>query len=350
MDFTISEAQTELSALTRRIVADRVTPTQLRAAEESGARYDRALWAVLAETGILGVDDLLEQCSVLVELGRGLAPVPYLPSIAVAGPALARFGSAELRLRWLAPAVAGQAVLTAALAHPDVRPPAVTGRAGGGWQLSGEVLAVPAGPIADALLVETVGGVFLVTPEDAGVSVERQSTTDFDDAGWLHLDDVALSDDRRLDGDDVAGWLRARASVARTAYQVGVLQAALELTAEHARTRVQFGKPIGAFQAVSQRLANAYVDVQAVELTLWAAACALTEGDVDAAAAVATAKYWAADAGHRVAHTLVHVHGGTGIDVEHPAHRYVLAAKRTEFDGGGATAQLLALGAALATE
>ncbi|GAA3385110.1 acyl-CoA dehydrogenase family protein [Cryptosporangium minutisporangium] len=350
MDFSLTETQTELAALTRRIVGDRVTRDSLRAAEQAGSRFDRSLWQTFGETGLLGVDDLLDQCSVLIELGRGLAPVPYLETVAVAGPALARFGSAETRLRWLAPALAGQTVLTAALAHPDVRPPAAAGRSGGGWELSGEVSAVPAGPIADALLVETVAGVFLVRPDDAGVRIERQPTTNLDDAGLLVLDGVALFDDRRLDGDDVAGWIRGRAAVARSAYQLGVLEAALELTAEHARTRVQFGRPIGAFQAVSQRLANAYVDVRALELTLWNAACALTDGDESPAAAVATAQFWTAEAGHRVAHTLVHVHGGTGIDVEHPAHRYFLAAKRTEFDGGGATAQLLDLGAVIAAE
>ncbi|GAA0269623.1 acyl-CoA dehydrogenase family protein [Cryptosporangium japonicum] len=349
MDFSLTETQVELAALTRRIVTDQVTAERLRAAEAAGSRFDRALWDVLAETGILGADDLLDQCSVLIELGRGLAPVPYLPTIAVAAPALARFGSADLRLRWLAPAVSGQVVLTAALAHPDVRPPAAAGRAGGGWLLTGAVDAVPAGPIADALLVETVAGVFVVASDDPGVTIERQATTDLDDAGRLRLDDVELTDDRRLDGDDVAGWLRARAAVARSAYQLGVLQAALELTAEHARTRVQFGKPVGSFQAVSQRVANAYVDVQAVELTLWNAAFAVSDGD-DATAAVATAEFWTAEAGHRVAHTLVHIHGGTGIDVSHPAHRYFTAAKRVEFEGGGATTALLGLGTVLATE
>ncbi|MFG1924414.1 acyl-CoA dehydrogenase family protein [Cryptosporangium sp. NPDC048952] len=349
MDFSLTETQVELAGLTRRIVSDQVTAERLVAAEEAGSRFDRALWDVLAETGILGADDLLDQCSVLIELGRGLAPVPYLSTIAVAAPALARFGSAELRLRWLAPAVAGQVVLASALAHPDVRPPAAAGKAGGGWALTGEVSAVAAAPIADALLVETVAGVFVVTPDDPGVTIERQASTDFDDAGRLRLDNVELPDDRRLDGDDIAGWLRARAAVARAAHQLGVLQAALDLTAEHARTRVQFGKPVGAFQAVSQRVANAYVDVQALELTLWAAACAFTDGG-DVATAVATAEFWTAEAGHRVAHTLVHIHGGTGIDVSHPAHRYFLAAKRAEFEGGGATAALLDLGAVIATE
>ncbi|MFI5954499.1 acyl-CoA dehydrogenase family protein [Cryptosporangium sp. NPDC051539] len=345
MDFTLTEAQTELTELTRRIVGDRVTTASLQAAEESGSRYDRALWAVLAETGLLDVDGLAEQCSVLTELGRGLAPVPYLPTVAVARPALARFGSAGQRERWLTDA----AVLTFALSHPDVRQPAVAGQPGGGWRLSGEVIAVPAGPIADALLVETVGGVFVVTPGDPGVTIERQPSTDLDDAGLLVLNEVALPDDRRLDGDDVAEWLRLRAAVARSAWQLGVLEAALEMTAEHARTRQQFGRPIGAFQAVSQRLANAYVDVRAAELTLWAAIDAL-ESDDDPRAAVATAKFWAAEAGHRVAHTLVHVHGGTGIDVSHPAHRYFLAAKRSEFEGGGATTQLLELGTVLSSD
>jgi alkylation response protein AidB-like acyl-CoA dehydrogenase len=100
---------------------------------------------------------------------------------------------------------------------------------------------------------------------------------------------------------------------------------------------------LGSFQAVRHRLADAYIDVEAVRLTLWQAAWKLSEG-LPAAAEVATAKYWAAEAGHHVAHTTVHLHGGVGIDVEHPVHRYFAAAKRREFAGGGATEQLLDLG------
>jgi alkylation response protein AidB-like acyl-CoA dehydrogenase len=121
------------------------------------------------------------------------------------------------------------------------------------------------------------------------------------------------------------------------------------MTAEHARTRVQFDRPIATFQAVAQRLADAYVDVEAVRLTLWQAAWRVAEG-LPAGAEVATAKFWAADAGHRVAHTAVHIHGGMGIDMDHPLHRYFLAAKRNEFELGGATAQLLRLGALLAAD
>ena len=131
------------------------------------------------------------------------------------------------------------------------------------------------------------------------------------------------------------------------ARQLGVLARALELTAEYARNRVQFGKPIGAFQAVAQRLADGYIDVEAVRLTMWQAAWQLSAGE-PAETAVATAKFWAADAGHRVAHTAIHLHGGVGIDLDYPLHRYFLAAKLGEFALGGATAQLRRIGTALA--
>jgi alkylation response protein AidB-like acyl-CoA dehydrogenase len=146
-----------------------------------------------------------------------------------------------------------------------------------------------------------------------------------------------------LGGSGVDEWLRLRGTVGLCAQELGVLERALELTAEYAREREQFGHPIGAFQAVRQRLADAYIDVEAVRLTLWQAAWRLADGH-PADEETACAKFWAAEAGHRVAHTAVHIHGGVGIDVEHPLHRYFAAAGRLEFALGGATAQLRALG------
>ena len=132
-----------------------------------------------------------------------------------------------------------------------------------------------------------------------------------------------------------------------TAYQLGVLDRALQLTAEYARTREQFDRPIGSFQAVAQRLADDYIDVQGLRLTLTQAAWRLSE-DLPAGTEVATAAFWAAEAGHRVAHTAVHVHGGVGIDMDHQVHRYFITAKQVEFALGGATAQLRAIGRELA--
>jgi acyl-CoA dehydrogenase len=254
-------------------------------------------------------------------------------------------------------------VLTAALEEDVAGGPSCTavrsgsgsGSGGGSWVVSGVKTAVPHAPEADLFLVPCASAegmlVFLVTPSDAGVTVEAQALTSFAPAGRLVLDAVVLADDRVLGaGSEVAGWLMRRATVGLCATQLGVLERALELTAEHARTRVQFGRPIGAFQAVAQRLADAYIDVEAVRLTMWQAAWLLASGSSGAEvdAAVATAKFWAADAGHRVAHTAVHVHGGLGIDVSYPVHRYFVAAKGNEFALGGATAQLRRIGAELA--
>jgi alkylation response protein AidB-like acyl-CoA dehydrogenase len=376
MDFEHSEAHRELSALTRQIVEDRVTVDRLRAVEKTGSRFDPELWTTLADAGVFaaalpaeaggGGYGLLEQCGVLVELGRGLAPAPYLTTIAVGASALARFGDADQQAAWVAPAMAGRLVIAAAWprsgdsAAIDGGDPRAE-RIDAGWRLNGSVDTVTAGPVADLILVlaETPEGpgVFLVAPDDPGVTLRRQRMIDLDDAALLEFSDVALGPDRRLGGSEVSTWLRRRATVATVAYQLGVVERALEMTAEYAAVRTQFGRPIGAFQAVSQRLADGYIDVKALGLALWQAAWTLEHAHTDEAgdptdatvdAAVDTAKYWAAEAGHRVAHTTVHIHGGTGIDVDHPAHRYFLAAKRAEFEGGGATAHLLTLGATLA--
>jgi 3-oxocholest-4-en-26-oyl-CoA dehydrogenase beta subunit len=194
--------------------------------------------------------------------------------------------------------------------------------------------------------------VFVVAPDDPGdILLQPQRLVDGDVAGHLELTRVELPGDRVLGslqaGAEIIDWLAARGTVGQCALQLGVLARALELTSEYAKTRVQFGRPIGAFQAVAQRLADAYIDVEAVRLTMWQAAWRLAAG-LPGETEIATAKFWAADAGHRVAHTAVHIHGGVGIDTDYPLHRYFVSAKRTEFELGGATTQLRRIGAALA--
>ena len=350
MDFGLTEEQTELAGLTRKILAERDAP-----------------WGDLAAAGVLAAGlppalggaglGLLEQCSVLIELGRSASSVPYLASVVLGAGALAAFGTAAQLQGWVVPAGQGSVVLTAALAEEDGDDPRVPSaraeRADGQWVLSGVKTAVDAAPEADLFLVPCASPdgvrVFLVEPSDVGVRVEPQQLTDFASAGRVVLSRVVLSDDRVLGGvgDAVADWLVARATVGLCAMQSGVIERALELTAEYAKSRVAFGRPIGSFQAVTQRLADAFVDVEAVRLTLWQAAWLLSAGSA-AATEVATAKFWAAEAGHRVAHTAVHVHGGMGIDVTYPVHRYFVAAKRNEFALGGATVQLRRIGGALA--
>ena len=358
MDFGLTEEQAELAGLTRTILTRKIL------AERDAPWSDLAAAGVLAaglpaELGGAGLG-LLEQCSVLIELGRSASSVPYLASIVLGAGALAAFGTAAQRERWAGPAGRGAVVLTAALAEEDGDDPRVPSaraeRADGQWMLTGMKTAVEAAPEADLFLVPcaTPDGVrvFLVASSDAGVRVEPQRLTDFASAGRVVLSRVVLGDDRVLAGNgqggEVADWLVARATVGLCAVQSGVIERALELTADYAKSRVAFGRPIGSFQAVTQRLADAYVDVEAVRLTMWQAAWLLSSGDAGADVAVAVAKFWAAEAGHRVAHAAVHVHGGIGIDVTYPVHRYFVAAKQHEFALGGATAQLRRIGGALA--
>jgi acyl-CoA dehydrogenase len=372
MDFIQNEADVELASLSRKILTGQLTPDRLRAAEATGDEFDAALWADLAGTGVLSAAlpesaggaglGLLAQCAVLTELGREVAPVPYLASIVLGASALAAFGTPGQQERWAAPAARGEVILTAALAEEDgddPRMPSATAEraaGGAGWTLSGVKTTVFAAPLAGLMLVPATTPmgvtVFLVDPCDTGVTVQRQHVTG-GTTGRVVLDGVSLDEDRMLGGaaagHEITDWLVARATAGLCAQQLGVLQRALELTSAYAQSRVQFGKPIGGFQAVSQRLADAYIDVEAVRLTMWQAAWRLAEG-LPCDSEVATAKFWAADAGHRVAHTAVHVHGGVGIDMDYPLHRYFVAAKYHEFTLGGATAQLRRIGTALASE
>lgn len=359
MDFSTTEAAQDLGGLVDTIVDAVCTPEHQRELDGLEQRFDRSLWGKLVDADILsaaapeslggGGYDVLEQTAVLVALGRGLAAVPYLESVVLAAGALARFGSAELQQQWAAPAVSGAKVLTVALDGEMGDGPVQATRSGDGYRLTGTRTQVGYGPVADGFLVpaETDSGtaVFLVTADEA--SVTPLETTGLGSVGHLRLDGVALDGSRLVGGDDVVSWISTRASLGRSAFQLGVLERGLQLTAEYARTREQFDRPIGSFQAVSQRLADGYIDVKGLRLTLTQATWRLSE-DLPADTEVATAAFWAADAGHRVAHTIVHVHGGVGIDIDHPVHRYFLAAKQTEFALGSATGQLLRIGRELA--
>jgi len=364
MDFTTTEAAQDLGGLVDTIVDAVCTREHHRELDRLDQRFDRGLWRKLIEADILtsaaptalGGDGfgVLEQVAILVALGHQLAAVPYLESVVLGAGALARFGSEELQQSWGTPAVCGEKILTVALDGEMGEGPVRAVSAGGGYRLTGTRTQVGFGPVADAFLVpaETDSGtaVFLVAADDPGVTVTAIQTTGLGSVGHLTLDGVAVDGARQVgDGFDgiVVTWLDTLATLGRSAFQLGVLERGLQLTAEYARTREQFDRPIGSFQAVAQRLADGYIDVKALRLTLTQAAWRVSE-DIPAEIDVASAAFWAADAGHRVAHTVVHVHGGVGVDTDHPAHRYFLAAKEIEFALRGATGQLRRIGRELA--
>lgn len=361
MDFTRTEAAQDLSGLVGTIVDAVCTPQHQRALDDLDQRFDTELWRKLVDADVLstaapesvdgGGFGVLEQTAILAALGRQLAAVPYLESVVLGAGGLARFGTPELREQWAAPAVAGEKILTVALDGEFGQGPVQATASGDGFRLTGNRTQVAFGPVADAFLVpaETDSGtkVFLVAAGDPGVSVTPLLTTGKNSTGELDLAGVEVGAERVVGDAEALAWLSTHKTLGYTAYQLGVLERALELTAEYARTREQFDRPIGSFQAVSARLADDYIDIKGLGLTLVQASWRLSE-DLPADLEVASAAFWAAEAGHRVAHTTVHVHGGVGIDVDHQVHRYFLAAKQTEFALGGATTQLRQIGRELA--
>jgi len=363
MDFSKPEASEDLSGLVRTITEAVCTPERQRELDGAQNRFDRELWSKLVDADVLstaapeslggGGYGVLEQAAVLEALGRQLAAVPYLESVVVAAGALAKFGSEELQQEWAVPAINGQRILTVAVAGEMGDGPVQAQAAGAGYRLTGTRTQVPYGPVADAYLVpaETDSGtkVFVIAADDPGVTATPLSTTGRGSVGHLELHGVEVGEQRVVgpDGAAVLGWLETRQLLGLSAFQLGVVDRALELTAQYAREREQFDRPIGSFQAVSSRLADGYIDIKGLRLTLTQAAWRLSE-DLPADIDVRSAAFWAAEAGHRVAHTTVHVHGGVGIDTDHPVHRYFLAAKQIEFAAGSATGQLLAIGRELA--
>ncbi|MEU1204735.1 acyl-CoA dehydrogenase family protein [Nocardia sp. NPDC005825] len=354
MDFEYTEAQRDLSGLARELLTD--WAGRHRNPDDTG--FDAELWGAMAGAGLLdtalpeqaggGGYGLLEQCSVLIEIGRTVAPAPYATSIAVVAAALAEFGDDSQVRRWLRPMLRGENTLAPALARDFASFEAERGEKG--WRVRGSHSVVAAGAFADGYLIEARSGansvLLLVDREAEGVTVTRQHAVNGTDAALLELDAVLVPRADAISAPEAPAWARRRAALAVCAHQLGVLERALEMTAEYARTRKQFDKPIGAFQAVRQRLADAYIDVEAVRLTLWQAAWRESRG-LAAESEIDVAKFWASEAGHRVAHTAVHVHAGTGIYLDYPMQRYFTAAKRAEFESGTATAHLRGLGLAL---
>lgn len=395
MDFSIDDTITELTGLVRDMGEQLVTDDSLRELDarfgpgtESGgtdrdtARFHARFWDELVRAGVpaalaperlggagLGV---VGEALVLRELGRVLAPVPLSPAIRAAH----LLDTAGLSDR--AAAVAeGREI--AAIGDGELRPEIEVD-----WAPIADVIVAPLRfPGHPALWISDVARARAADT----MHIERTVPVDYSCAGivsglpmYLPLadkdPDVAPAPYEHSAGNSVISAPAAalefdalRRRVHLAAYQWGVIEAALERTAAYATDRHQFGRPIGSFQAVAARLADGMIDVDAVRLSTLRAAYELDACNAEGAAretiaretesreitaaarsAVASAHFWACDAGHRLAHSAVHIHGGVGLDRSEPAHRYFLAAKANEFRLGGATRQLLDLGEVLATD
>jgi 3-oxocholest-4-en-26-oyl-CoA dehydrogenase beta subunit len=363
MDFTFTEEQETTSKLARDVLERRATPERLTELEAGEAHYDAGLWKELARADLLGTalpeslggngGGFVELGVLLAEVGATVAPVPVYPTLLLGADPIARHGSPEQQQRFLPGVIDGTRILSAGLQEPgssDPTIPVTTARRDGDtWRLDGVKELVPAGHIADTVLIparidDEQVGLFLLATDAPGVDVRPVSTTNHEPHADVFLDGATVSSADRLEGpDDLVAALHTRALVGLCAIQIGVSDRALRLAAEYTSGREQFGRPIGSFQAVQQRMADGFIDLEAIRWTTWHAAWLIAEGR-PAARAAGIAKFWAAEAGARIAATAQHVHGGIGIDTTYPLHRYFLWAKNNELTLGSASQQLAHLG------
>ncbi len=375
MNFELSEEQRAVAELAGQILSDRVTPDRLSAMDQAGEGVDRDTWSELAKANLLGIS-LTEEVGgselgflatglILEEVGRRAARLPLLPTVVMGAMPIDAFGSGELRRRLLPGVVSGGTLLTAALVEAGSEPAEPATRAtrdGDTWRLDGVKICVPSGLDAGAILVpaatEAGGtGVFVLDPAGAGVTRVAEECTDGVPEARLELSGASVDAGDVLgdpEGDprravEIIEWIEERTMAGLALMMGGACSEALRLTAEYAKTREQFDRPIGSFQAVGQRVADAYIDTEAVRLTALQAAWRIDAG-MDASRAVAIAKFWAAEGGQRVVLAAHHLHGGMGVDRDYPLHRYFLMAKKLELTLGGASESLRRLGRALAEE
>ncbi|RJL25131.1 acyl-CoA dehydrogenase family protein [Bailinhaonella thermotolerans] len=351
MDFNLDETAEELRTLAAGLLAKEAATDRLEAHERGGAPYDAQTWTAMARAGLLGAvapEDVggaglgpVEMAVVLREVGAHVAPVPALPTL-VAALVIGRYGTAAQRER-LAGLGTGELVLSVAMREPggdgvtaDAEPD------GDGFRLTGRKAFASYAEQAEAILVPTRRGVFLVEPGRVDLNPHPAATGEPMSA--FDLNGVRVPAGARL-GEGAGPALRAVSYAAITATASGVLDGALRLTTEYTRSRRQFGRALAEFQAVTMQIGDVYIAKRALDVAMWAGAWRLAEGYEDAGEVLAIAAYNVCDPALKALYTCQHLHGGMGLDVTYPLHRYFALGKHCAHLLGGAEAQLDMIGA-----
>ncbi|MFI7324440.1 acyl-CoA dehydrogenase family protein [Streptomyces rubiginosohelvolus] len=397
MDFTFTEEQQAAVEAARAVFSDVAPDGAPSPALTPGAvaeDIDRQLWHELARTDLLGLTlspdhggaglDPIALCLVLRESAKVLARVPLLESCAVAM-AIERYGDRTLAAELLPRAGRGELILTVGANGRSGHDPAelaVSARPygedngagdgsgdsgtadggtdgsarGSGWVLDGVQSAVPWAQAADWIAVpaHTDGGrpvLALVPRTRDGVTLADQVSTNGERLAEVRLEAVRVEARELIEAAGCWDWLRSLLTTGTCALALGLGERVLAMTAEYTGKREQFGFPVATFQAVAVQAADRYIDLRAMEATLWQAAWRIstdTGGPLPAAGDVAVAKIWASDGVRRVVQTAQHLHGGFGADTDYPLHRYHAWAKQIELSLGPAAAHEEALGDLLA--
>ena len=348
----------------REFLAKECSSKTVRRLMESTDTYDVDLWKKIAGLGWTalgipeqygGVGTFLDLVVVLEEAGRALLPGPFFSTMGLAVPALIEAGTEAQKKKVLGAIAEGKARATLALTEPSGRWDAssitLSGRqAAGGWQLNGTKLFVPDAGAADYLIVaartrgEGEEGItlFMVEGRPAGMTVKPLETLDLT-RRWdeVRFENVQLAPDAVMGAPDKAWPALKRAlewaTAALCAEMVGGVQKVLEDSTEYAKTRQQFGKPIGIYQAVSHKIADMLLLSESGRSATYYAAWAVDADAPDRSLAASMAKAYVSDAYRKVAGDGIQVHGGIGFTWEHDMHLYFKRAKSSEVTLGDAT-------------
>ena len=350
MEFKFSEEQQAIADAAEPVFSDLCSDETIKDLNAGDKPLHTDLWQQLAESGMHGlvVDEeygglgmtLVELCLILELQGRFVAPVPLIPTLVECAMPLGRCENTALKEHVLPGVVSGDAILSPVRpAYGYVVTDALRATASSdGWSVNGSSGLVPYASVANGFVVMAPSDegdvVMFYCPADAdGIAVSEQTTTSGELAGYVTFDTHAVSSEQVLaTGDaarDMAEKQKQDACIGLAALQVGVLSEGLKRTAEYVSQRKQFGRALGAFQAVSQQAANAYMSIESLRGVYWRALDDI-EHDKGAALSSRVAKFWVGEAGHIAAHTILHLHGGIGQDIAYPVHRFFLWGKHNE--------------------
>lgn len=346
MEFGLNESQGILQESAREFFAGECPISEVRRMSATDTAFDPNLWGKLAKQGYTGITfaeefggvglGIVELILLMEEAGRALLPGPFFSTVALAGSLLSFIASTEQKRRYLAPICRGEARATAAVVEASGSwDPAETQMTVVDGKVKGEKLFVSDAGVADWIIVIARNGIFLVDAKARGVSIALMNGMDvtrkiysvrFEDAATEKLGDT-FGVPNALDV----------ATAALCAEMVGGMQRTLDITVEYAKTRKQFGKPIGMFQAVQHHCADMYLETESARSAVYYAAWALEQNAPDAASAVSIAKLYTSEASRTVGNRGIQVHGGMGFTWENDLHLYYRRAKASETAFGDAT-------------
>ena len=346
MQFGLSESQEFLKDSARKFFAGECPSAEMRRLMETESGYDAALWSKLTDQGYTGIIfpeeyggvglGKVELMLLMEEAGRALLTGPFFSTVVLAGTVLDAVSTPANKEKYLAPICRGEVRATVAILEAgaswnprDIQVSATNGH------LSGEKFFVSDAAIADFIIVVARNGVFVVDSKARGLKISPMSGMYL--TRKLYVVEFSNTPAEEIGSTKNLPQAFNIAAAALAAELVGGMQRTLEITVEYAKTRKQFGKPIGMFQAVQHQCADMYLETESSRSAVYYAGWALEENSPDAATAVSIAKMYASDAGRTVGNRGIQIHGGMGFTWENDVHLYYRRAKASETAFGDAT-------------